>query len=151
MDLRIETATQDHVTEILPHLRASDRREVRRAVGYVDKAIRDSVRDSYEAYAFIVDGRVVCLAGVCVKNLLAGSAIPWMVGTDELLKYSKTLCRNNRKFLDKWLQVFEKLENFVDNDNKITQKWLKWLGFELEEPQQYGKLGHLFRRFHRER
>lgn len=148
---RIVPAEEKHVYEILPNLRRADVVEGEIATGLsAEEALLISVRMSYEAIAAYADNRLVMLAGVAPFSLLSSAAHPWMVGTDELPKHAFKLCRENRRYVKKWLTWFPYLENWVDAENTVALKWLKWLGFELEKPIPWGDSGHFFIRFHQE-
>lgn len=146
---RVVPATLEHIDEILPNLRRADVVEGEIATGLSAKeALVLSVQSSFEAIAAYADDRLVMLAGVVPASLISSNAAPWMVGTDELTKHAFKLCRENRRYVKKWLTWFPYLENWVDAENKVALKWLKWLGFELEDPIPWGGSGHFFIRFH---
>lgn len=148
---RIVPAEIGHVREILPNLRKADIVEGEIATGLsAEEALTDSVMLSYEAIAAYADDCLVMLAGVAPVSLTSSVARPWMVGTDELSKHAFRLCKENRCYVKKWLAWFSYLENWVDAENKPALKWLKWLGFELEDPIPWGNSGHFFIRFHQE-
>lgn len=149
---RIEPATLEHVAMILPKLREADRIELSRTAPFsVERQLELSVRCSWDAIAGFADDEIVVLAGVASHNRLLGIGCPWMVATDELPKHARVFLREDKKLIEKWLEIFPRLENWVDNDNVISQKWLKRLKFELDNPVAYGHQGCLFRRFFQER
>ena len=151
-EYRIVPATLEHVEMILPKLREADRIELTRASPLsVRRQLELSVRCSWDAIAGFADDEILVLAGVASQNRLSGVGCPWMVATDELPKHAAKFLREDRKLIDRWLEIFDRLENWVDNDNVVSQKWLKRLKFELEDPVAYGDKGFLFRRFHREK
>lgn len=148
---KIVPAEDLHVWEILPHLREADRIEGEIATGLTaEEALLTSVRMSYEAIATYADDRLVMLAGVAPVSIASSIARPWLVGTDELPQHAYKLCKENRVYVRKWLTWFSCLENWVDAENTVALRWLKWLGFELEKPVPWGNSGHYFIRFHQE-
>ena len=71
--------------------------------------------------------------------------VPWLLGTPSLrsvrigfLKESKFWVRQMHKF-------HPVLWNVVDARNDLHLTWLKWVGFDLTEPQALGRNGELFR------
>lgn len=149
---KIVPATLEHVKMILPKLREADRVELSRSGPFtVERQLELSVRCSWDAIAGFADDEILVLAGVASQNRLSGTGCPWMVATDELPKHAKKFLKEDRKLIEKWLTIFTRLENWVDNDNVVSQKWLKRLKFELEDPVAYGHQGCLFRRFFQER
>lgn len=147
----IVKARPEHADQIMPTLRPADVVEIRRATGRnVAAVLKDSIVMSYDAIAAYADGELVLLAGVAPVSVLSSVGCPWLVGAVGLEKHALKMCRENKKYVQKWLSVFGKLENYVDNDNVVSQRWLQWLGFTLDEPAPYGAEGHLFRHFYQE-
>ena len=50
--------------------------------------------------------------------------------------------------VDGWRQEFPYMFNYVDVRHKEAIRWLKWLGFTLNEPTPYGPFGLPFHKFH---
>lgn len=151
-EYRIVRARPEHADELWPDIRQEDEIEIRRATGRDPKEmIRLSIEHSVDAIAGYADDKLVLLAGVGPRGtLIATTGEPWLVGSNELKRHAVKMCRENRIYVRKWLRMFGTLVNYVDDENKTSQAWLRWLGFKLEEPAPYGPEGHLFRRFSQE-
>jgi RimJ/RimL family protein N-acetyltransferase len=53
------------------------------------------------------------------------------------------------RVLDKALPLFGRLENYVHAENKASVRWLKWLGFTMDEAAPYGPRGENFIHFYK--
>jgi hypothetical protein len=100
----------------------------------------------------IVDDDVpLVMFGLVRLNIVTGLGTPWMLSSEEVLKYVKILLPKSKIVVDQMLEVCPKLINYVQCENTISIRWLKWLGFTIEEPLPYGVKGKLFHRFNLER
>jgi len=135
----IVTATQAHVEQMLPHVRQADRDEAMAAYGWpAESMLGAAVKNSDIAWAGLVDDQVACLFGVQGATILSEVGFPWLIGTDLVDAHAKAFLRRNRKMVDVMLDRYPLLENYVDVRNTRSIAWLKWLGFEMGEPQPYG-------------
>lgn len=128
-------------------LRDSDRAELA-AVGFDDPlpAIHGSVQVSTLCWTAMTEGgHVICIFGVSPYEGQTGS--PWMLGTPLLDRHARVLVRVTRSYIDRMIQVYPHLLNFVHADNHTSVRWLRRLGFTLAEPQPYGTRGELFHQF----
>lgn len=148
MNVEIIPATLEHVDEIAGCLREADKREAEASTLLsIRRALRCSLLSSKKAWAGFIDGEMVALFGVASASLAGGKGVPWLVGTDLIEKHSITFLRKNRKMLPEIMDGFSVLENWVDARNDLVIRWLKWLGFTMDEPAPHGPHGILFRRF----
>ena len=100
------------------------------------------------SYAGFVDDEPVCLFGVALPHILIPAGRPWMVGTDQVPKHSTAFLRMSREHVKKMSKQFPYMFNFVDDRHKVAIRWLRWLGFTVEEPAPYGAEGLPFRHFY---
>ena len=113
------------------------------------EALVNSLKSSERARTGLVDGKIACMFGVCRKNLMSKEGIIWLLGTDLLKKHSIRFLRENKKEIMDISKEFSILENYCDSRNKITLKWLSWLGFTIEEAQPYGIYNLPFHHFYK--
>lgn len=85
--------------------------------------------------------------GVAPASLVGGLGVPWMIGTDAIERYQFTFLRHCRPCVDQMRLLYDTLVNWVDDRNVVAQRWLRWLGFHVEQPEPYGPDGIPFRRF----
>lgn len=58
----------------------------------------------------------------------------YFVASDKLRNISRIkFLRSSKEIVEKMLQETNRLENFVSSENLASIKWLKWLGFDVEE------------------
>lgn len=127
-------------------MRKADVDEVAAARGVTPfEAMALSLRKSARAWTIIADGVPIAMFGVGDVNILAGIGSPWMLGTDELPRHSTIFLRNCAYWVGQLLEGYSVLRNCVDDRNKLSIRWLRWLGFEVGDPVPFK--GQLFRMF----
>lgn len=125
-DLIIRKGTPEDGESLAPRLRAADALELELA----GATIRQSIKLSSEVWAVEEEGTVIALAGLAlVERTNAG--VPWMVGSDDLLKHPIRLVREGRLFVARWEKQCAVLTNFVHAENLAGIEWLKCIGFEM--------------------
>lgn len=144
----VEPATLEHVPLIAANARQADRDEVAASHGHsIERALELSVRLSYRAWFAAIDGEPAALVGVATTSLLSGKASPWLLGTSVIERKPKAFLRASRALFPALIDGARYLENYVDERNTLSQRWLEWLGFTLEPAEAWGSAGLPFRRF----
>ena len=64
--------------------------------------------------------------------------MPWLLGTDLVDRHAVPFLRNCRGALDEMQRGFLLLRNLIDSRNRLSIRWLIWLGFTLEPPVPHG-------------
>ncbi len=148
MTVIIRPATEDDARELAPRMRAADMAEVwasgRKSP---EDALLSSVRMSTHAWSGFVDGKLVVMWGCGPASMLDRIGVPWMLGSDDILKHQKAFLRRNREYVGKMLLCYTRLVNWVDARNVVSIRWLRWLGFKMDVEQPYGVLGLPFIKF----
>lgn len=111
-----------------------------------EEALRRSVQLSHEAIVARVGGEPVCIYGLGFGSMLGGMARPWLMGTDAIDWHCMTFLRSNRAVVREWAKRYD-LENYVDARHTKAIRWLRWLGFRLDDAEPYGPYGMAFHRF----
>jgi hypothetical protein len=141
-------ATQEHVAQMLPHVRLADRNEVMASSGQpVDELLGKCVAMSEMVWAGLVHDRVACIFGVVGASLLSETGHPWLIGTDLIEQHAKPFLRRNKKMVGVMLDRYPLLENYVDARNATAIQWLRWLGFTFSDAQPYGAYRMPFHKF----
>jgi len=91
------------------------------------------------------------MLGLVVRDILSGAGIPWLLGTEGALKYKRQFLTQVPTVIDEMLNICPMLYNYVHIDNRISIKWLKRIGFTIDEPLPHGCENELFHKFHLER
>lgn len=134
-----------HIEDLAPRMRAADRLEVWASNHLLPfEALVRSVGRSRESWAVERAGRCVCLFGVVPINLLMERGSPWLLGSDELHDIRIPFLRHSRPVIDRLLERYKVLTNWVHVENTLSLAWLRWLRFEIGEARPYGVDGLLF-------
>lgn len=148
--LEVIKAEREHIKPISDKLRDADIKEVWASSRfYPFDAVNYSFNASEKAFTIIVDNEPIAMFGVVRLSLLSNIGVPWLLGTDGILKVKMTVVRKSRKYIKDMLQDYEILENYVHNENKVSKTWLRWCGFTIEKEQPRGPDRALFCRFFR--
>jgi hypothetical protein len=131
------------------HMRESDKEELRAASGPCLLAtLRLAVLASAGLCAVAEENGVpVALFGFAPWGLLSDTASPWLVGTDRLFKLGRPLNRMAKAYCARATLEFPVLVNYVDVRNTASVRWLRGLGFKMDEPAPFGIEGRPFMRF----
>lgn len=140
--LTFHPPTPDRIAYIADHLRAIERVEL--AVTDPDRtpleALQTGVRASRWTIVAAVDGRPTAAYGVS-PTLSPGLGCPWLLATDDLQQIVRrefvTRCRAEVRLMQ---QHFLGLANRVHRDNVLAIRWLRWLGFTVDETRPDGPM-----------
>jgi len=145
-------ATMDDATELAPRLRKEDLEEIQHGTGLAPEvALKFALQVSNIAYAVVWRGQVVALFGVAGQlnwDEGPGTGNPWMLASPELTSIRKSFLRECRGYVEEWLMVHGSLAGYVWAKNEVHIQWLRWLGFQFDEPVPYGINNEPFMRFH---
>ena len=115
----------------------------------------EALVDGWEAsqYATIAmnGDEPACMFGLVKRDLLSGTGIIWMLGTNATFKYRREYLKRTPSVIDEMLTVCPRLCNMVHSKNINSIRWLRWLGFTIDDPVPHGPDDELFHRFHKER
>lgn len=141
-----EHASFEHVLHVEKYMRAADVAELE-AAGQCRESIRQAWRASSHCFTLRLGGEVAMVYGVVPASILTGSGVIWALGTDDVTRKAKSFLPESRRCLDDCLSAYNHLYNWVDTNNMASRRWLKWLGFEIQEVAPYGPLQSPFHRF----
>lgn len=152
MIAEIVPATLDHIRDITKKVRPEDRAELwASSLAVPEKAMEDGLTYSKTAYTGLLDGVPVCMWGVAPVCLLNRLGAPWMVGTSDLDDNALAFLRVCRAPLLELFGEYDRLENYVDARNVKAIRWLKFMGFKVDETAEpYGMFKMPFHRFWKE-
>lgn len=144
-------ADAEAFAELCDNLRAPDMRELHAAQRRpCREIIAESLALSPEPMAWWDDyDRLICIFGYVPQGpILTPMASPWMLGTALLERNAGGLIRSTRAYVAAWREQYPLLVNFVDARNTASVRYLKAVGFTLDEPAPFGHAGLPFHRFH---
>lgn len=132
-------------------LRRADALEALLATGDGEfDVLTSSVALSNECWAAEDGGKVIAVGGVTFdyeRNL----GYPWLMGSDEMLKYPVTLVKVGREAVARWAPRCRTLMNYVHAENEVHIRWLKRIGFTMGQTiPEFGEGKAPFIHFYRE-
>lgn len=144
----IVDATTEHLEYIQQNMREADREELWAAY-HMDPAhsLQISMLCSTRCWTGLIDGVPICMFGVVPASLVESVGRPWMIGTPAVEKFDRIFLKHCHEVVKNMASEYKTLYNFVDLRNKKAIRWLKWLGFTMEEPAPFGPFNLPFRRF----
>ena len=151
MTYHIRTASIEDAVRIAPLLREADKNEIEAMSACSPlSALAYSIATSKSWIACRPDEVPLAIFGVG-NDVGDGVGIPWMVGTDEMLKYPKSLVRDARKWVEEQLNTYAILMNYVDARNIVHVNWLRHIGFTVSDTKVFVGQDHTvpFLIFHR--
>jgi hypothetical protein len=151
----IREALTEDASAIAPHLRDADKNEITASSGpNHTTAILYSILSSNAWTVCLPDGTPICIYGVG-DDTRQGMGIPWMIGTNEMVKHRKALIRDARNWIRRQFEFhkYAILYNYVDGRNTAHIKWLHHMGFTVSDiPEYIGADPEVpFHSFHRSR
>jgi len=144
--------TVELIEEIARNMRQADIEEIWASDNYTPlEALMSSWKMSKYNVVITINDEPCVMMGLVVRDMLSGNGIPWMLGTDTALKYKKKFFTEVPDVMNQMLNICPRLYNYVHSKNKVSIKWLKWIGFTLCDPEPYGCEKELFHKFYIER
>lgn len=142
-------ATRKMIDNMVGRLREADHEECMASNGCsADTGLRRSFETSDVCWVATLDGQPVFAFGVSRTSILCGTGHPWLLGTDGILKVGRETVRQSKRYVQEMLSRVDMLENWVDNRNTVSIKWLKWCGFKFDKAAPFGIKQKMFRRFY---
>jgi len=147
--VEIVKAEEKHLSFIADNIREADRSEIYDLTLMKPlEALKKSLDVSLVACTGLIDDTPICVFGVGDTGLMFNTGRPWMIGTNEIDKAPVTFLRRNKRYVQKMLDCYGFLENYVSKENERAIQWLKWLGFTFDaEPVNLGLFNKPFYRF----
>ena len=147
MELRIEEAQGDmDAADLYEDLREEDMLEILGLMHHPRDAVYMSYATSSKCYSVKDEmNNLYCSFGVApINGTNIGSA--WLLGTRRLPKIKKFFLQNSKEKVADLLDGFDYLTNFVMRTNKLSIRWLEWLGAEFNDCQYENYLSFILER-----
>lgn len=117
-------------------LRIEDNLELQASLGLTGPiGIAECLIFSEHTWVGILDGKIECVFGLGADPPNVG--IPWLVGTDNIDKFSMGFLRESKVIIELMLSYYPILTNLVAERHTKAIKWLKWLGFSFTGERYY--------------
>jgi hypothetical protein len=131
---------------IVPYLREADVDEIWAASGMdPGAAVCFSIAVSDPGWAVELNGDPVAVFGA--RRAGAGIGMPWLVAADVMERHPVHFYRISRRIVEEIKGRYGLLVNWVHAENRLSVRWLKWAGFEIEPAAPWGAMGRDFHRF----
>ncbi|HSW00025.1 MAG TPA: hypothetical protein VLI39_07625 [Sedimentisphaerales bacterium] len=145
-------ASAKHVAHLTDRLRLADVQEVWNAYHFSPyQALAGAVHGSVVSWALELGREPVAVWGVApLGTWLSRRGSPWLLASDRLVEASVFGAKVTRHYVLEMLRYFDRLENYVSNENRLSIRWLRWGGFSIGAPEPWGIEGKMFRRFWKE-
>lgn len=146
MAWHIVASEPQHVNQLVARLRENDAREITCLGFNVRRIIWRSYRGALLRRSAFIDGEIAAMWGV------GGSPLdpvgrPWLMTTGAIEKLPKTYLREARREAREMLACFPVLQNWVHAEYTSAVKFVRLMGFDVEEAKPFGPTGALFHRF----
>ncbi|MEW8025545.1 MAG: hypothetical protein AB2777_21100 [Candidatus Thiodiazotropha endolucinida] len=144
-DYQITKAKLSDIDELLADLRQADADEME-ALSFSDPhtTIAQSIALSPKAYTLRVEGELVCIFGVGMLSMIGPEGVPWLLGTNAIKRHRRLFLELSKPISTHLLSKYAHLRQLVDVRNRLSVRWLKWLGFDFNGPVEAGRNGELF-------
>ena len=147
MELRIDEAQGDmDAADLYEDLREEDMLEILGLMSHPRDAVYMSYVTSSKCYSVRdEENNLYCSFGVApINGTNIGSA--WLLGTRRLPNIKKFFLKHSAEKVEDLLQGFDYLTNFVMRSNKLSIRWLEWLGAEFNDCQYENYLSFILER-----
>lgn len=150
-NIEIRKPTERDVKRLVENLREADKVELKAYLNdNFEWIIKASIKASDDAWAVIVNGKLLFIAGVGQTSMIGKVGCPWLLGTDHIAQFPLEFYRQSKGILFESLRVYKTLLNHVHVGNLKAISYLKHLGFKFSDAVPYGANGELFYPFQME-
>lgn len=137
-----------HLRYVAERLRQEDEAELFATSGLDSyEALKFAADNSIEGFTWLENGEPGCLYGVAAKSEMSLAGVPWLMTTHLVCQHPMKFLRHSMLVVDRFLENFPELENYVDARYAKAVGWLRWLGFAIDEPVVWGPEKVLFHHF----
>jgi len=149
VEIKVVPATQELIDRMKGNIRKADHEEglASHGIGAVC-GIQISFNLSDSCWIVLLNNEPAFAFGVGKESIFSKKAIVWLLGTPLMDKMKVSILRGFKPYIKAMFEGVSLIENYVDERNKVSKKWLKFMGFKLDEPNPYGIKGLPFRRFY---
>ena len=148
MESEIRKPTDADVEYIVNNIRQADADEIEALDGKTIKEVFDEMPNLKEiSDVWVVDGKPCCIYGVTPHPEDSKVGVIWMIAAEGFHKHSKFFGLRCKPYVEKLLDGYDYVFNYIHTKNRVSIQWLEWLGFTIHEPDLVGYKGETFSRF----
>lgn len=148
MDYDIVPVEDWHIDYVAENMRESDKQQSWiQGLLHPKQALKYCVRTSKKPMCGVIDGFPAIIFGVASYSMIGSIGSPWMLSTSAIHALPISFLKECKKYIKESISSYDKLENYVDVENKTSISWLKWLGFDILDAEPYGNFKLPFHKF----
>lgn len=152
MSVKCVKPTKEMMHTIAEDMRCADRAEVWASNHLTPiEALERGLSASDFVAVITVNDMPMAMCGLVKRDILSGKGFIWMLATEESTNHKREFLVYGRKLVDEMLNECPYLCNMVHTKNTKSIRWLRWLGFTIDEPVKYGPDDELFHLFYLQR
>ena len=127
-------ATEDHIDYLVPRMRDADVVDlgIICSVG-MGELLAKVLEVSEEVNTLCFNGEPLCVFGIVINSVEDHVGEPWGIAQPKASKHPVAMCRQGRKFTNKYLDKGLKLTTTVHSENELALNWLRFLGFTMND------------------
>lgn len=125
----VRPSTQDDVDYLANNLRPEDREEVLASHGSTQDVLQLGFDESDECWTIVVTDTEEIAGMYGVGTLDNGVGVPWLLTAPALEKVYLPFLRQSKQWVKEINKKYPVLTNAVDEDYKVSIKWLQFVGF----------------------
>lgn len=147
-DQIVRRPTSEDVEFIIANIRDEDVVEVAEFGGDSIREILSSTPDlDKNAWVWEREGQVHAIFGVNPVEDLDKVGVIWMLATKTFDDHFMAFAAACKVVVDVMISGYDYTYNYVSVKNKKSIRWLRWLGFDVRNPEPIGMNGAQFHRF----
>ncbi len=147
-DLIIRRPTDADIDFLIENIREADAIEIKAICG---KTVREAVRETPDIYnnawAWEADQKIMCIFGVNPLLDKLGEGVVWLLGSKFFDNNRMVFACVSKAVFRDTIKDFKHIFNCVHSENVRSIRWLKWLGFAVDEAKPVEINGARFFRF----
>lgn len=146
--IELAIATPEDILDVTLRLRPEDIDELEAGHDEMSaiQVVGLSVERSTKVWAVRVMGYPEVLVGVTETQNDPTVGMPWMVSTPVIREYPMGIARVLKQVTEEMYQLYPRLGNYAMLGNRVSVRFLEWLGFRFHGPVVY-KGGRVFQLF----
>ena len=125
----VRPSTQDDVDYLANNLRPEDKEEVLASHGSTQDVLQLGFNESDECWTIVVTDTEEIAGMYGVGMLDNGVGVPWLLTAPALEKVYMPFLRQSKQWVKEINKKYPVLTNAVDEDYKVSIKWLQFVGF----------------------
>jgi len=134
--IQVVASKIEHGYYILNHLRAEQKRTLRKLNFDAPSLIKKALTNGYPSLTLLVDGEPAAIFGGSSETML-GEVRLWLLTTPLVLKHTIAFLRASRETTRWMFTQYGPMIGIVDAEFEASKRWLQWIGFKEVQNGDY--------------